>query len=130
MGVRKSAAPKELGAEGADADDGAHLVQEAVGLVGQERPDLGEGGVDREGQDAAARRGQEVPAHQERHHLAQGEGGGELGAEAVHEAVADAPAVLVVVEGEAGLLEDGEVAPDGAHGAAELARRLVRGEAI
>ena len=66
----------------------------------------------------------------ERHHLTQGEGGRELGAETVHEPVADAPAVLVVVEGEAGLLEDGEVAPDGAHGAAELARRLIHGEPV
>ena len=86
--------------------------------------------MDRGGQDAAARRGQEVPAQEEGDDLAQGEGGGKLGPEAVHEAVADALAVLVAVEGEVGLLEDGEVAPDGAHGAAELARCLVHGEPV
>ena len=129
LGKVSAAGRLELGTDGAGADAGAQAVDQLEGPWREERPDLPEGGGQGGAEGAGAAVIEQVAAHQQRHDLGERQGHRQPIAEGHLDLPEAAAAFALVVDREANLLKDPEVAPDRADGAAELPGGVLHREA-
>jgi hypothetical protein len=120
----------ELGAHGAGAHGRRHALDEIQRSRREQRPHL----VERRSQARTERTGagaiEQVAAHEQCDHRGQRERDGQAVEERPLDRPAPAPAVPLVVDRKAGVLEDAQVAPDRPDRASELAGPILDGQPL